>query len=132
MAHLHRVVFGLFAAGMLLLAGLGLSLPFVPDADTGFAPGSEAAVEILHVTQEAAAGMFALGLMAAWAARHPARSGAVHAALTAYFVLIAAIHWIDFARGERPLASGLVNSVPFAVLAALWRVRRPSAPPERT
>jgi len=130
MERLHRIVFAVFAAGMLVLGGLGLSLPFVPDVDTGFAPGSDAATELLHLTQEAAAGMFALGLLAAWAARHPARSGAVHVALTAYFVLIAAIHWIDFARGARPLTSGLLNSVPFVVLACSWGLRRaPAAEP---
>jgi hypothetical protein len=121
MHRLHRLVFAVFAAGMLLLGSLGLLLPFapVPRLDDVRDP------ELLHVTQEAAAGLLALGLCAAGAALRPARSAPAHAALTVYFLLIAAVHWIDFARDLRPLTSGLVNSVPFVVLAGLWRVRRP-------
>ena len=78
----------------------------------------------LHLMQElGAAGVFA-GLMSFWCILNYARRRGVHYALTVFTLLIAFIHWKDFANGYLPLISPVFNSVPAAILVLmLWSLR---------
>jgi hypothetical protein len=69
------------------------------------------------VREQGAEGVF-IGLMALWCLAHFAQRRPVHYALLVFASLFALIHWAEYLGGRRPLASPLVNSVPFLLLIA--------------
>ncbi len=123
MKSLHQIIYALFGAGMLLVGVVGFLLPF------GFMPELAEAYddEALHVVQEASSAVLALGLVSLWCAWNYAQSRALHWVLTLFFILISALHWADYVRDERPIESGLINSVPAVVLLALAAFRKREA-----
>ena len=71
-----------------------------------------------HLVREQAAGFAFIGFAFLWCALHPGRRRPIHVGLLAFTALFAGVHWLEWAHGARTLASPLVNSVPFALLAA--------------
>ena len=117
---LSRIVFALFGMGAAVFTVLTLVAParLLP-------PAEAASAETVHVLREQGAAMAFVAAMALWCAARPAGRRPVHLGLVLFTAILAGIHWWDFAVGERPLASGLVNTVPFAVLVALLVADRP-------
>lgn len=72
-----------------------------------------------HILREQGATAIFLGLMSFWCIFNYEQRRIVHYFLTLFTLLLAAIHWIDYLDGSKPLMSGVVNSVPFLVMAAL-------------
>lgn len=120
MKNIHVAIYGLIGAGLILLGSIGFLLPFgvLPEvAETFDAEG-------LHVVQEAGSAAIALGLLAVWCAFNYSKAGAAHWILTVYFLLIAALHWIDCLHNQRPLISAVLNTVPAATLIVMGFLRR--------
>ena len=112
---LNIVVYGLSGAGALALGVMTLLGP------TGLVPSlaSESGDEAQHLAQELGAALVFVGLIAFWCLFNLERSRAVHYLLMTFFALISLVHWLDYARGTRPLMSGLVNTIPVLVLTVV-------------
>lgn len=115
----HTVAFSSFAIALLAAGIAGFLLPY------GLVPWmkSDYGNESLHLVQEAGSGAIALGLLAAWCAFNYDRSRSMHFILLVFFTLFTTIHWVDYFRDLRPLISGIINSIPTVVLAALFLAR---------
>jgi hypothetical protein len=103
-----------------LLLGTGL-LP-EPVKDVILSVG-ERNVNTLHLMQEYAALLVLVALLTFWFVKHYEASRAFHWAMTAFWGLIAVIHWFD-PTGE--FHSGLgeaLTSVPFLLFVALGLLR---------
>jgi hypothetical protein len=127
------VVFGalfLVAGSALVLLGTGL----LPGTVRGyFEPVVEGDPNVEHILQEYGSLVLVLGVVTLWFARHYDVSRSFHWAMTAFWGLIALIHWFDV-RGRGPGVAGpLINTLPFALFLAVGLLRlgsdRPVAPP---
>jgi hypothetical protein len=78
-----------------------------------------ASYEQRHLMRELGAALVFVGLMSLWCNFNYDRSRTVHYLLTLFNLLIAAIHWYDYSRGDLPLTSPLFNSLAFVAFAAL-------------
>ena len=74
---------------------------------------------LAHNLREQGAAVIFLGSVALWCAFNYERSKAIHYLLTLFTLLDAAIHWFDFSQGRLPLASPILNSVPFIIFALM-------------
>lgn len=75
---------------------------------------------VTHLLQEQAAAFVFIGLMCLWSVRHFAQRRPVHAALTIFAVLYAAVHWWGVLDGDTP-SLGSYATLAFAILlAAMW------------
>jgi len=123
---LARSIYGLFAALFLvagvsvLLLGTGLLPEAVKDIIVGFAEGHG---NTLHIMQEFASLLVFVGLITLWFIRHYDQSRAFHWAMTAFWGLIALVHWFDV-RGPCPSVVGpLVNTVPLVLFLVIGLLR---------
>jgi hypothetical protein len=123
---LAKACYGLFGAGMLvagasvLLVGAGLLANAHRDAIVAESRGD---LDALHVGQEFGSLLVFAGLMSFWFIRHYDRSRFFHWALTAFWGLLALVHWFDV-RGPSPSVVGpLVNTIPFALFVAVGLLR---------
>jgi len=115
--------FGALATGAGVLALVDPALALPPD---GVSPLTA------HLVREQGAAGVCIGLIAFWCFFHlesPQRRP-VHLALLVFAGLFAAVHWLEYARGRRGLASPLVNSVPLAALLAIVPAGRGARSPE--
>lgn len=113
----------LLGGSTVLLLGTGL-LP-LPLKDAILAIG-EGNVHTLHLMQEYAALLVLVALLTFWFLRHYERSRAFHWALTAFWGIIALIHWFD-PRGD--FHSGLgeaVTSIPLLLFVLIGLLREKS------
>jgi hypothetical protein len=119
-------VYALVGAGF-LLAGAATLL-----VNTGLLPGgvrgivvrfSQDNLVMLHIVQEFGAVLVLLGLITFWFVRHYEQSQFFHWAMTAYWAIMALIHWFHVARPEVSVAGGLINTIPFAVFLAIGLMR---------
>jgi len=112
---LNATVYGLLGLATLALGVLGMLAP------TGWLPGiaAEAGTEERHLTQEFGSALVFVGLMTFWCAFNLERSRTVHYLLMAFFALLSLVHWLDYGRDTRPLASALFNTLPFLLLAVV-------------
>jgi hypothetical protein len=114
--------FLLGGSGVLLL-GTGLLPPPLKDAILSI---GEDNVNTLHLMQEYASLLVLVALLTFWFIRHYERSRAFHWAMTAFWGIIALIHWFD-PRGN--FHSGLgeaVTSIPFLVFLVIGLLREKS------
>ena len=95
---------------------LGLGALLVPGA---IEEEATAASNMAHLLREQGAATVFLGLMSFWCIFNFDRRRTVHLFLTLFTLLIAGIHWFDYLAGRRPLLSGLLNSLPFAIFLAM-------------
>jgi hypothetical protein len=109
MRTLHLALYGLLALLWTVLGVGGLA---------GLLPGNPTAEEV-HLARELGAAAVFVGWMHAWCMRNYERRLPVHLGLTLFAALFAAIHWHDWIGEQRSLASPLVSSLPFLVLASM-------------
>ncbi len=114
---LQRALLALYAIGGIALGLVALAMMF------GAFP-SIAAKLPGHLVQELGAAAIMIGVMAAWAMRHLDRAGPILGFLAVFFALMAAIHVVEWLRGELPWTSAATNFVPLAGVAALLLARR--------
>ena len=112
MRSLTVVLYAIFGASA-VLAGLAVlaSPSLVTDeaADSGL---------VAHLLREQAAGFVFIGLMFFWCMKHFEERRPVHFGFMVFTALFAAIHWLGYVQGAGGLASPVVNTIPFALLAA--------------
>jgi hypothetical protein len=80
-------------------------------------------LEMLHIVQEFGSVLVLLGLLTFWFIRHYDESLYFHWAMTAYWLLMALIHWFHAASPEVSVVGGLINTIPFAVFLAVGLMR---------
>ncbi len=123
---LAKSLYGLFGA-VYLVAGVSVLL-YRTDLLPGWVLGiidrvSGDDLNTVHVMQEFGSLLVFTGLITFWFLWHYERSGTFHWAMTAFWGLIALVHWFDV-RGPFPSVNGpLVNTVPFALFASVGLVR---------
>jgi hypothetical protein len=123
---LAKSLYGLLSAAFLvagaavLLLGTGLLPGPARDFFTDIAHGDG---ETLHLMQEYGCLLVFIGLISLWFIRHYEASRAFHWAMTAFWGLIALVHWFDI-RGSWESPTGpLINTVPFALFLAVGLLR---------
>jgi hypothetical protein len=121
-----RSLYALVAAAFLLggssvlLLGTGL-LP-VPLKDAILSIGEDN-VHTLHLMQEYASLLVLVGLLAFWFIWHYEQSRAFHWSMTAFWGIIAVIHWFD-PRGEFHWGLGeAITSIPFLLFVLIGLLR---------
>jgi hypothetical protein len=111
MKKVSLLVYGIYGTAALLVGVTALLFPATLEP--------EAPSRLIHVLREGGAASVFVGLMSFWLLFHYDQRRTVHLLLTVFAFLIAGIHWFDYFGGRKPLASALLNSLGFAVLAAL-------------
>jgi hypothetical protein len=123
---LAQSVYGLFGAGFLAVGASALlvNTGLLPEALRGaILDESQGNLDILHILQEFGSLLVFAGLVTFWFLGHYERSQAFHWSLTAFWGLLALVHWIDV-RGPNPSIGGpLVTTVPFILFVAIGLLR---------
>lgn len=109
----NLVVYALLGAGAILYGVVALFFPNL------LVPEAAESRHLAHILREQGASAVFIGCMGFWCIFHYEQRRVVHYFLMLFTFLLAGIHWFDYLGGRRPLLSGLANSVPFLVLAAL-------------
>jgi hypothetical protein len=109
MERIARAFYGIF--GVLALAA-GAAVLAAPS----LLSGPEDPPVLSHLLREEAAAFVFIGLMCVWAFRDPAARRPVHFALLVFTGLFAAIHWAEYFKDFRHIASPILNSIPSAIL----------------
>jgi hypothetical protein len=110
----------LAAGAATLLVNTGLLPGGVRDVVIRF---SQDNLVMLHILQEFGAVLVLVGLLSFWFIRHYEQSLFFHWALTAYWALMALIHWFHVASPEISVTGGLINTIPLAVFVAIGLLR---------
>jgi len=123
---LAKSLYGLLGVAF-LLAGAGLLLfrtgllPYaVRDTIIDAAHGDR---ETLHILQEYGCFLVFIGLITFWFIRNYEASRAFHWAMTAFWGLIALVHWFDIRGPVESVVGALVNTIPFALFLAVGLLR---------
>jgi hypothetical protein len=81
--------------------------------------------ETLHIMQEFSSLLVFAGLISLWFLRHYDQSWAFHWAMTAFWGLVALVHWFDVRGPVESVVGPAINSIPvilFVLLGVLrWR-----------
>ena len=126
---LAQSVYGLVAAVFLaagvsvLLLGTGLLPEPVRNLITDFGQGNP---NTLHIMQEFASTLVFVALITIWFIWHYDRSRAFHWAMTAYWGLIALVHWVDIRGSFQSGIGPAINSIPFALFLVVGLLRERS------
>src|SRR5262249_15955337 len=119
-------LYGLFGI-LYLVAGVSVLLyrtDLLPAAVRGLIDAiSRDDLNTVHVMQEFGSFLIFAGLITFWFVRHYERSGPFHWAMTAFWGLFALIHWYDVRGPIASVTGPLVNTVPFALFAAVGLIR---------
>lgn len=110
----------LAAGAATLLVNTGLLPGGVRDVVLRF---SQDNLVMLHILQEFGAVLVLLGLLTFWFIRHYDESLFFHWAMTAYWAIMALIHWFHVASPEVSAVGGLINTIPFAMFLAIGLLR---------
>jgi hypothetical protein len=123
---LAKSLYGLIAGGFLVVGGSVLLL------GTGLLPGRVRDLfydvgggdrSTLHLMQEYGSLLVFIGLITLWFIRNYAVSRTFHWVMTAFWGLIALVHWFDIRGPAESVVGPLVNSVPFALFVAVGLLR---------
>jgi hypothetical protein len=110
----------LVAGGSVLSLGTGLLPAALQDLIIRLSHEND---NTLHIMQEFSSLLVFVGLITLWFTRHYEVSWPFHWAMTAFWGLIALVHWFDI-RGPFPTVIGpAINSIPFALFVALGLLR---------
>ena len=129
LAKFTYTVFGtlfLAAGATTLLVNTGLLPDALRDVVIRFAQDNRG---MLHIIQEFGSLMVLAGLLTFWFLFHYDQSQAFHWAMTAYWAIMAIIHWFNVAGPWESVVGPLVNTVPFALFLTIGLLR---AATERT
>ena len=72
-----------------------------------------------HIIQEFGCALAFMGLVTIWLSFNLERGKPIHLILTVFFLLQAFVHWVDFFKGNLPMTSPVVNSIPVLALAVM-------------
>jgi hypothetical protein len=108
----NLIVYALLGTGAILYGVTALLAPSSLVSEAMKSP------HLTHILREQGASAIFIGLMGFWCIVHYDQRRLVHYFLTLFAFLLAGIHWFDYLAGHKPLMSGLINSIPFVVLAA--------------
>jgi hypothetical protein len=110
----------LLGGASVLLLGTGLLPPAVRDLILAIGEDNP---NTLHLMQEYASLLVLVALLTFWFVKHYELSRAFHWAITAFWGLIALVHWFD-PRGQFHCGlSGAINSIPFVLFLAAGLLR---------
>ena len=111
----HVFVYGFI--GTVMLAG-GLATFMIM---TGWFPDVAAKIGggTTHLPQELGSALICFGVLALWCSANASRARLASSLLLLFLVLISVVHWLDFAKGNVPLASPLMNTAPTLFLAVV-------------
>lgn len=137
---LAKFTYGVMGAAFLaagistLLVNTGLLPAAVRDLILQFSQNNPG---FLHIVQELGSLLVLVGVIAVWCVFHYDQSRFFHWALTAYWAIMAVIHWFNVAGPWESVVGPLVNTVPVLVFltigilrAATERVRADTREPE--
>jgi hypothetical protein len=123
---LVKSVYGLFgvaylAAGVsVLLLGTGL----LPEAvSSALVSLGRRDLNTLHIMQEFGSLLVFVGLITLWFIRHYEASCAFHWAMTAFWGLVALVHWFDIRGPVESVGGPLINTLPFGLFVVLGLLR---------
>jgi len=123
---LAKAVYALFAALFLaagvttLLVNTGLLPEALRDIVVQFSQNN---LGMLHIIQEFGTLLVFAGLVTLWFIRHYDESRYFHWAFTAYWAIMALIHWFNVAGPYESIVGPLVNTVPFAIFLTIGVLR---------
>jgi hypothetical protein len=83
---------------------------------------------MLHVIQEFGTLLVFVGLLSVWFAWRYEQSRAFHWFATAYWALMALIHWFHVASPTIDVIGGLINTIPLALFLAIGLLRTATEP----
>jgi hypothetical protein len=111
----------LVAGGSVLLLGTGLLPAAARELIVGLAQDND---NTLHILQEFSSLLVFAGLITLWFTRHYEVSWPFHWAMTAFWGLIALVHWFDIrGRPSESVVGPAINSIPFALFVVLGLLR---------
>jgi hypothetical protein len=119
-------LYGLLAATFLvagmsvLLFGTGLLPTPMRDVIAGLAGDN---LHTLHIMQEFASLLVFVGLITLWFIWHYEQSVAFHWAMTAFWGLVALIHWVDVRGPFQSVVGPAINTIPFVLFLAVGLLR---------
>jgi hypothetical protein len=123
---LAKFLYGIM--GVVFLAA-GVSTLFV---NTGLLPDalrdiilhfSQNNLGMLHIIQELGTLLILVSLLTFWFLKHYEQSRAFHWAVTAYWAIMAVIHWFNVAGPNPSVVGPLVNTVPFLIFLTIGLLR---------
>ena len=124
---LARLVYGVMAAAFLAAGAVTLLV------NTGLLPDAVRNVVVvqfgqnnngfLHIIQELGTLLVLVGLVLVWCVLHYEQSRFIHWSLTAYWALMALIHWFNVAGPWQSVVGPLVNTVPVTVFLVIGLLR---------
>jgi hypothetical protein len=123
---LAKLVYAINAAAFLaagasaLLVNTGVLPGAVGDIVVQFSKGDPG---VLHIVQELGSLLVLVGLVTLWFVVHYDRSRFFHWALTAYWAIMAVIHWFNVAGPNPSIDGPLMITVPFLVFLTIGLLR---------
>ena len=123
---LARACYCLFGAGYLAVGGIALlfGTGLVPRAfRDALADESRGDLNTLHILQEFGALLVFAGLITFWFVRHYEQSRAFHWSMTAFWGLMALIHWFNVAGPWDSVVGPLINTVPVVLFLVIGILR---------
>jgi hypothetical protein len=100
--------------------------------NTGLVPGalrdivirfSQDNLGMLHIIQELGSLLVLVALLTFWFIAHYEQSRVFHWIMTAYWAIMAIIHWFNVAGPSESVVGPLINTVPFALFLVIGLMR---------
>jgi hypothetical protein len=110
----------LAAGATTLLVNTGLLPDALREIVIRFSQGNPG---MLHVVQELGSLLVLAGLLTFWFVFHYDQSRGFHRAMTAYWAIMALIHWFNVAGPWESVAGPLINTIPFVLFLAIGLLR---------
>jgi hypothetical protein len=126
---LARSLYVLFGVGYLVAGGTVLLLKtnLLPDAvRESIVDAGRGDLNTLHIIQEFGSLLVFTGLITLWFVRHYEQSLLFHWAMTAFWGLLALIHWFDVRGPFESVTGPLINTAPFGLFLAVGLLRQAS------
>ena len=113
---IYKTIYRLMGAGFIAggLATFVLMFGFFPEMAAAFYSDK------IHILQEFGSAAIFIGMVALWQSANLDKGKAIHLSFTILFLLLALLHLIDFFKGNVPLASPLINTIPVIVFAIMY------------
>ena len=123
---LARLVYGIMAAAFLAAGAVTLlvNTGLLPDAVRNVVlEFSQNNAGFLHIIQELGTLLVLVGLVLVWCVLHYEQSRFIHWALTAYWALMALIHWFNVAGPWESVVGPLINTIPVVLFLIIGILR---------
>jgi hypothetical protein len=124
---LATFVYGLMAAAFLAAGAITLlvNTGLLPDVvrDVIVVQFSQNNSGFLHIIQELGTLLVLVGLVLVWCVLHYDQSRFIHWALTAYWALMALIHWFNVAGPWESVVGPLINTIPVLLFLIIGVLR---------